>query len=467
MTIKILSRRTWIKPVGSSRETQGSGRLPLLIQIGYASGNFGKSVQWNTVDFVYLFFLTDIVGLSATLAGAVILVSMIWDAVSDPIFGQLLDRMRKRLGSYQQILAVAAPISFIGFVGLFLLPGLISSAPASAAIVAGFIFRTGYTLVDVPHNAMLANMSADSRQRATLSGYRFFFSSVGSIVMALAVFPNLRNESSDIRDYVTFAVMIGFIYIANIWFSAYASRGVQRSNDASHASVSFRVAVSNMTSNYRLLIMWGVVAVMALLIPVFARMGVFYAKTWLGDASIGSLLFMAYAIGQVASLPVWVKLCNLTEKSIAGVSSVLMMVAICSVFFGLKPDHAVHAAAFFFFAGFAFGGINTMIWAIIPDTIEYTQARTGFRHEALTFGLLLLTLKMFAGLSMALTGWALDASGYAPDLVTSDVAKAGVLAYMTAAPVLGSLICAILFHHLNITHKGHEDVSSLTDKHRT
>ena len=153
-------------------------------RIAYASGNLGKSAQWNTVEFVYLYFLVDAVGLSPIQAGLVIVLPLLWDGLCAPLIGLLVDRyLPARLG-YRGLLVIGAPLSAAAFIALFAAP---MAAPDAIGLIlaVGLAFRTAYSFVDIPHNAMLMALTEDTRERSRLAAWRFAFSAAGSIAISL------------------------------------------------------------------------------------------------------------------------------------------------------------------------------------------------------------------------------------------------------------------------------------------
>ena len=432
-------------------------KIPQHVKVGYASGNVAKSMQWNSVDFLYLYFLTDMLGVDPIVSGLILLVSLVWDGVSDPLVGFLIDRYGHVFGTYSAILLRIAPLSALGFIGLFLLPGYMPGHVVIWAIVASLLFRLGYTLVDVPHNAMLANLSRDSRERSSLSAWRFLFSSLGAIILSLAVFPALQlKEGGTTGSFVLFSLAIGVIYVSTLYYSASSTRGFSLQRQTGTTPI--LVALRNLYRNKRLLRIFAVAAFTALLIPIFPRLGIYYAKAQLGDASHATYLIIANAIGQLIALPVWLHISHRSEKKTAAILSHLALIGVCLCFFALMPSSHITGVAFFAAVGFCFSGINTMNWAIVPDTVEYTEALTGKRHEAFSFGILLLLLKVFAGLSTALSGWALSLTGYSGE-AAADTSTNGLVSFMAWSPILGATLCIIVLAGLNLSHKAHQDLS--------
>ena len=97
-------------------------QVPLRIGLGYAIGDLGISLAYFAVGFFFLFYLTDVVGLSASLAGVVVLIGKIWDGVNDPLIGIMSDRTRSARGRKRVYLLYGAIPFAISFVLLWWIP---------------------------------------------------------------------------------------------------------------------------------------------------------------------------------------------------------------------------------------------------------------------------------------------------------------------------------------------------------
>jgi GPH family glycoside/pentoside/hexuronide:cation symporter len=88
-------------------------------------------------------------------------------------------------------------------------------------------------------------------------------------------------------------------------------------------------------------------------------------------------------------------------------------------------------------------GLSFAYWAILPDTVEYGQWKTGVRAEAFVFGLALLFQKIALGLGAGLFGLALAGVGYHPNQVQTAETLHGLKSIMVILPLLGVAICAV------------------------
>src|SRR5512138_538419 len=101
-------------PVDSKSE-----KLTFWQKLGYGMGDFYGGGAGTLISFFYLVFLTDVVRISPGLAGTVILISKIYDSITDPFEGILSDRTRTKLGRRRPYLLAGIPLVFLSFFAMF------------------------------------------------------------------------------------------------------------------------------------------------------------------------------------------------------------------------------------------------------------------------------------------------------------------------------------------------------------
>lgn len=85
-------------PGAYPKETPQTHKLNLKTKLAYGAGDLGPAITANIMAFFLLVFFTNIAGISPGLAGTILLIGKIWDAVNDPIVGVLSDRTVSRWG---------------------------------------------------------------------------------------------------------------------------------------------------------------------------------------------------------------------------------------------------------------------------------------------------------------------------------------------------------------------------------
>lgn len=151
-------------------------------KIGYGFGDMASSMFWKVFSYYLPFFYANIFGISLIDTGVLLLVTRIWDAVSDPMMGIVADRTKTRWGKYRPyLLWVAAPFSICGIL-LFTTPDWGYAAKLIWAYATYIMMMTVYTGINVPYGAMLGVMTDNSQEKTVFSSFRMFFAYGGSFI---------------------------------------------------------------------------------------------------------------------------------------------------------------------------------------------------------------------------------------------------------------------------------------------
>ena len=424
---------------------------------GYASGALGKSLQWNSVSYLLLFYLTDIIRLAPSTAGLIIFISLVWAGLMDIPLSFYLDRYRYIYGSYRVLLFVTAPISGLSYMFLFILPPLDVGSQLLNIVFSILLFRTCYSLIDTPHNALLSNLTQDSYERSKLSASRIFFNSFAVLLLALVVGPLLENTGNDQTDiFVEFSFYVGCFFILNMFFCCYSIRrsenlGLERQRPPQN----LRLGLIDLLKNKPFLVIFLVALSNGALVPAFVKLALFYSEISLGGANNSSLLLIALALAQMTSMYVWNLVVKIIDKRKAAFIAYCGIIMVCAIFYLVSPIKIVLVAMFFFCFGFFIGGTQMLIWSLVPDTIEHGEKQNGVRNEALTFGAFQLVIKVGDGINVGLLGLILGSIGYGSGLhPDSDLASNIVLA-MLVLPIFGALLCITLLNRYPLTKESH------------
>lgn len=134
-------------------------------KVGYGFGDMSSSMFWKIFSYYLPFFYSNIFGLSLADAGLLMLVTRIWDALSDPMMGVIADRTHTRWGKYRPyLLWIAAPFAVAGIL-LFTTPDMEETGKLIWAYTTYILMMTVYTAINVPYGAMLGVMTDDSNTK--------------------------------------------------------------------------------------------------------------------------------------------------------------------------------------------------------------------------------------------------------------------------------------------------------------
>jgi len=156
-------------------------KIPLGKKLLFSTGDLSTSIPLAILMFFQLYFLTDVAGLRPDLAAYAVGIPRIWDAVNDPLFGLISDRIRTRWGRRRVLLLFGAIPLGLSFIFMWLVPGLGQTGLAIYYALAFIIFDTAFTVVHVGYNALTPELTSDYDERSTLNGYRMVFSIAGTL----------------------------------------------------------------------------------------------------------------------------------------------------------------------------------------------------------------------------------------------------------------------------------------------
>ena len=163
-------------------------KLNFTTKLAYGSGDMGPAITANILVFFLLYFFTNVAGLPAGLAGSILAISKVSDAINDPIAGILSDRTRTRWGRRIPWMLFGA-IPFGVFFFLQWIVPTFSEDPNvndwclfAYYVLIGILFNLAYTVVNLPYTALTPELTQDYNERTNLNSFRFAFSIGGSIL---------------------------------------------------------------------------------------------------------------------------------------------------------------------------------------------------------------------------------------------------------------------------------------------
>lgn len=178
--------------------------MALKEKIGYGLGDMSSSMFWKIFTAYLPFFYSIVFGLSLIDATLLMLVSRIWDAVSDPLMGIVADRTSTRWGRYRPyLLWMAVPFAVAGIL-LFTTPDFSYEGKRIWAYVTYILMMTVYTAINVPYGAMLGVVTDNSDEKTVFSSFRMFFAYAGSFIVLAGWEPLCRmfNSCRGLKAYV-------------------------------------------------------------------------------------------------------------------------------------------------------------------------------------------------------------------------------------------------------------------------
>lgn len=406
-------------------------RVPIQMKLGYGIGDFACNIMLQTVTLYLFYFFTDVFLIGAAAAGAIFLIAKLWNAFLDPLVGFCCDHTRSRWGKKRPYILFGALPLGISFIALFAQPDLPERARFVYGLCCYFLFCTAFAFVCIPYGSLTAAMTLDSEERSSVTGFRIAFAMVGSLLAAGITKPLATLFGSEVQGFRMMGLIFGTTAAAIllVTFASVRER-VSSTIDKHSLRENFTVVLENRPFQYLLI----AYVLYSVAIFTMATTVNYYFKYYLNAEPWIPFAFLAIFGTALVAIPLWIFLANARSKKFAFNSGMVLLVGALMVIFLARPAHPHTIFPCLIIAG---AGVSTTFifpWTMLPDTVEYSQWKTGMRREGILYGFFLFGIELAAALAPFLIGLTLEAIGFQARAVQSARTLEGIRVMTTIVP---------------------------------
>lgn len=400
-------------------------------KIGYGLGDMSSSMFWKIFSYYLPFFYSNIFGLRFTDAALLVLVTRVWDAVSDPMMGIVADRTKTRWGKYRPYLLWVAPLFSVCGILLFTTPNLEYGLKLTWAYVTYILMMTVYTGINVPYGAMLGVMTDNSQEKTVFSSFRMFFAYGGSFI-ALAAWEPIVNTFRSMGHTSPQAWQYAMITISACCFILFLmcfSLTRERVKTVSTLSIGsdFRALLSNRpwwlmigaalcfnlfctvrgaTVAYFFADVIGFDSVLNLSVANRHLSIIFYAGLFLSVGEVSNMLGVAMTVGLAR---------RFGKKSLfMGVNACLLILSILFFFLPVSPLGFWLMLLFQIAISILTGIMSPLVWSMYADVSDYAELKYKTASTGLIFSSSSMAQKFGGAIGGAAVLWLLGVCGYTP-----------------------------------------------------
>ena len=415
------------------------------------------------ISTFFTVFLTKALGMSPALAGTIPLIGKIWDAVTDPIMGNITDRTQSKFGAKRFYILLGSIISAVTFLLMWIyLP--ISNAVGQYIfyMLMYMLFSTGFTIVMVPYNALLPDMVDDYTIRAKFSGIRMMFSTFGAIIAGLI--PTIvisDNTNPTLYFYVAiFFAILFLIFILLTFFGTWEK-------PKEPVKVSFgQTFVQSMTvyksHTFRLFIAIFLLGQGAA--DFVTGLAVYYVDDVLNCYHDGmfTILMGVLLVAQFLGTIIFSNIMKATSKRTPILIGfpIRIVATIALLFFSTEistgtgiPGTFYIILALSFIIGLGMAASSTTIYAILADMADVDELITSINRPGTCSAMATFIRKIATGLSSTVIGILLTIVGYDEVIANnggrqSAATMTGISLIYVIVPIVfmvGALIFAVIF----------------------
>lgn len=408
----------------------GRKHVPLRTKVMWGFGGLADNFMFNTLTALGTLVYVDHFKLSPALAGLALGLPRIFDAITDPIIGNLSDNSKARFGRRR-------PFMFVGVLGCVLLLPLLWTLPMTETafspwyrnvpflyiVVMGSLLALAYTFFVVPYTALGFELTPDYDERTRVVRWRMYIGLFGSLaagwlfrLAADEYWPDLGVGAFWVTVWVAAIVLVsGLIPV----FGCKEDLSIEEQEP-----ISFFEAVRCTMGNRPFLILF--IAYVTIIVALFSAQSIapllMQHYVFGGDAVRlgnfqGALMTMGVVLSYASIFLIgWISM--RTSKRTAMVTGLVLAFAGTALgFFALDPrwPWLLFVTGFVSFLGLQ--GCWLMVDSMTADICDDDELRTGRRREGMFSAVKGFALKAAQGLTFGVGGYMATAAGYDPQVV--------------------------------------------------
>lgn len=487
--------------------------LTMKERICFTIGAFGRSGIYTLMSMFTLVFFQNGAGLTLSQGTTIILIGRVFDAINDPVMGMIVDRTRSKWGKMRPYLLFAPVPIAVTTILLFTAPFEPGSTAAFIWALATYIlWGVAFTVQDVPFWGLSSVITPLENERTSFISTARLGSTFGGILPALVVPVLYQSSMGYTRGFFISAVIFAVMGCGLSILIFFVSR--ERVPKMDHTP-SFKETFAVLGKDKLLIIVifaaiLGSTMVTAnqsadyigqyLIIQNYTDFSHIFDAAgnvlpdvdaaaaysfWIPRGTIVTTLTVAIGVGMVPAMaifPVLRKKFSLKQIYIGSALFGLIVHALCYIVFAhdVTKINVYALWVFLFLMGLPLGIYNVITYALIADSVDYLEWKTGERHEGVCFSFQTFLSKVNAAVATFVFGQILGKTDFkAVDKSLVDIAGRQIffeqsvstqkmlLALVTIVPAVGFLLTVIPMFFNDYTGKTKEDAQKELEAART
>lgn len=480
---------------------QGDFKSTVLPMINYSYTNMFSGGAGYIISMYFTVFLTDVVNLSLNQAGIIVMIATVWDAVTDPAMGIITDRTRSKTGKHRRYLIMGMPFMVLSYTLLWNSFGLNGSENPSLAmayfIIVYMLYKTAYTVIIVPHTAMLPELAPDYNLRTQYNSVGYLFNSAGMVpsygivVLILYIFGSGDNLTSASKTpFLVVGIVLSVFYGVSVSLTYAKTRERSSLNDkvepfdGKYVIREYVQVFKN--KSFRQYFVMSVAYQFAT--GFYNNSKVYYIKYLANQYSKYALYNAVAGVAEAAAFPLnYALTMKYGKKKCGGIVTPLMVAGLA---IGLIMQTGQKSGASFIWVAlmlvsmllypFGMSGLGFVSTNIFPDLTDVDELITGRRREGVISTFNTLIKKSISGVMAALVGFILQGFG----LVTGDTvaeyesstglffaqsasAITGVRVCVAIIPIIAAITALVLLRNFKMTKDDHNMIrAAVATKHK-
>ncbi len=428
-------------------------------KVAYGIGAVGKDMVYALSASYAMYFYQDVLGLSATFVGLILMIARIFDAANDPFMGILVAKTNSRWGRFRPWLFSGTILNAVVLYALFAAPDLSQAGLMVYFTIVYILWGVTYTMMDIPYWSMIPAVTKTSAERENLSVVGRTCAGVGSALIAMftMLLVGALGGDSERTGFRWVALIVAVIFVVSevlccIYFKEKSQTKMQTAGVKDMFKALFR-------NDQALVVVLSIVLINSALY-LTSNFVIYFFKydfggvNWKGDYTLFSTVGgAAQILGMMVLYPLLRKKLSSTQvftvSLITGIAAYALLLVECLLGFSASLPLLLIPGVLIFACN---GMLSVLTTLFLSNSVDYGQLKTGRREESVIFSMQTFVVKAASGVAVFLAGIGLDIIGLqgntdevGPIAERSAGTLLGLRLMMTILPMIVLVVALLLF----------------------
>src|SRR5699024_4787374 len=396
----------------SEHSINGGETIKFTEKIGFGFGDLAVNFSWASLGMFIVYFYTDIVGLGAGIVGTIMLFSRFLDGISDVAMGAIVDKTNSKYGKARPwILWLCIPFSILT-VALFTVPDISYIGKVVYVVITYNLLVLAFTSVVIPYGTLNTLITQDKTQREVLNLFRMFFAQIGVLIVTNLTLPLVDQfggeQSGWVITYSIFATIAALLFLTTFKTTKERVKPIVKKHNK---KVKLKDSLKTLSKNKYWVIVFLYFIVYSIGDGLRQGSTVYYADSILNSPGLVGILTIAFTVVVILGFFLLKPFFKKYGKRNAIILGSVISIIGCLVVL-IKPESTGVIIISQIIRGVGSAPLIGALWALLPDTIEFGEWKTGIRNEGVLYSGGSMGQKIGIGVGTASVGWILAIGGY-------------------------------------------------------
>ena len=424
----------------------------------YGLGAVGKDMVYALSASYIMYYYQDILGLSATFVGFILMIARVFDAANDPFMGVVVAKTNSRWGKFRPWLFTGTILNAFVLYALFAAPAVSGKSLMIYFAVMYILWGVTYTMMDIPFWSMIPAVTSTTKERENLSVVGRTCAGVGYALINVFTVMAVSKLGGGIErtGFRLFALIIAILFVIFILFTCFT---IHEQKVENMQTTSVKEMFKALFNNDQAIVTVVTIVLINSALYITSNLLIYFFKYDIGGTTWKDAYTLFTSVGGISQILGMMVVYPILRSKLS--NTIIFKLSLCLAIFGYAFLLALCLLGYssvltmLMVPGvmiFVANGILTVLTTVfLANTVDYGEVKTGHREESVIFSMQTFVVKAASGLAVFITGVSLDLigltskDGLGEGIPTFSSPLLGLRLLMTILPMIGLVLALVLF----------------------